>query len=81
MNEDSVQQDINVGKESFREEIFRRELPLALQAIRYGDRAFFNYHPEMNLYPIIVFFLYNNPELNKAEDWGTFADYAIMPLN
>lgn len=65
----------------FREEIFRRELPLALQAIRYGDREYFNQHPEMNLYPIIVYFLYDNPEFNKAEDWGTFADYAIMPLS
>lgn len=63
----------------FREEIFRRELPLALQAIRYGDREFFSYHPEMDLYPIIVYFLYHNPELNKAENWGSFADYVLIP--
>jgi hypothetical protein len=31
----------------------------------------------MDQYPIIVYFLYENPEYNKAENWGTFADYDI----
>lgn len=81
MDKQSVWECIDNSKGSYREEIFRRELPLALQAIRFGDRQFFNQHPEMNLYPIIVYFLYNNPELNKAEHWGIFADYAVMPLS
>lgn len=49
-------------------------LPAALWAIRSGDRQFFG-RPEMNQYPIIVYFLYENPEYNRAENWGTFADY------
>ena len=60
-----------------RNDMLRRELPLALQAIRYGDRRFFDMHPEMDKHPIIVYFLYANPEQNKAEDWGIFADYGI----
>lgn len=77
----SGENSMGSSMESFREEIFRRELPLALQAIRYGDREYFNYYPEMNLPPIIVYFIYDNPEFNKAENWGIFADYALMPLS
>jgi hypothetical protein len=57
--------------------VFRRELQLALEAIRYGDRQFFDSHPELDQSPIIVYFLSANPEYNKAESWGTFADYDI----
>jgi len=60
---------------AIRDMIFRKELPLALQAIRYGDRRFFERFPENDHYPIMVYFLYNNPERNKVEDWGTFSDY------
>jgi hypothetical protein len=63
------------GREQIRDAIFRRELPLALQAIRYGDRKFFKAHPEMDYHPIIVYFISTDPEYNKAEYWGTFADY------
>ena len=55
--------------------IFQRELPLALEAIRYGDRIFFQIHPELDQRPIIVFFLFDNPEDNKMENWGSFSDY------
>lgn len=55
--------------------IFQRELPLALEAIHYGDRRFFQIHPELDHRPIIVFFVYDNPEDNKMENWGSFTDY------
>lgn len=57
--------------------IFRRELPLALEAIRFGDRDFFENHPELNFVPIIVFFRSNNPRYNSMENWGMFTDYDI----
>lgn len=60
-----------------RDFIFRCELPLALEAIRYGDREFFEAHPELNQSRIIVYFVSSYPEYNKAESWGTFADYEI----
>lgn len=63
--------------ESIRNYIFRRELPLALEAIRYGDRQFFDTYPKMDQYPIFVYFLSDNPKYNKTEYWGTFADYDI----
>lgn len=57
--------------------IFRRELPLALEAIRYGDKAFFRAHPELNKAPIIVHFMSTNPQFSKIENWGTFSNYDI----
>ncbi|MGP4107965.1 staygreen family protein [Virgibacillus sp. L01] len=58
-----------------RNDIFRRELPLALRAIRYGDSRFFISHPELNNSPIIVHFKSLYPQLNKIENWGTFVKY------
>ena len=58
-----------------RDFVFRRELPLALEAIRYGDREFFKAHPEMDNAPIIVVFMSTNPRYNKTENWGTFVNY------
>lgn len=62
---------------AIRNYVFRRELPLALEAIRYGDRKFFDAHPELNSSPIIVHFMSVNPQFNKIENWGTFSDYDI----
>lgn len=62
---------------AIREAVFRRELPLALEAIRYGDNDFFNAHLELDNAPIIVYFLSTDPMYNKIENWGTFSDYKI----
>lgn len=61
--------------------IFRRELPLALEAIRYGDKDFFTSHPELNYAPIVVYFSSTDSQYNKIENWGTFSDYDIMSSN
>ncbi|MDD3751882.1 MAG: staygreen family protein [Tissierellia bacterium] len=66
------------GIKAIRETIFRRELPLALEAIRYGDNEFFNAHPELDYVPITVYFLSTDPMFNKVENWGTFSDYNII---
>jgi hypothetical protein len=58
-----------------RDRIFRKELPLALEAIRYGDRNFFYAHPVLNNAPIIVYFLSRFPQYSSVENWGTFSDY------
>lgn len=64
---------------AIRNVIFRRELPLALKAIRFGDRKFFSAHPELNSVPIVVFFMSKYPRFNKVENWGTFSNYDIAP--
>lgn len=63
---------------AMRNYIFRRELPLALEAIRYGDRKFFDVHPELNHIPIIVYFMSESPKFNSIENWGNFSDYETV---
>lgn len=58
-----------------RNRIFRRELPLALEAIRYGDRKFFVAHPDLDNAPIWIHFDSTNPWYNRLENWGTPNDY------
>lgn len=60
---------------AMRNTIFRRELSLALEAIRYGDRRFFAAHPNLDQVPIFVYFHSAIPQFNGVENWGTFADY------
>jgi hypothetical protein len=55
-----------------RTEIFKRELPLALTAIRYGDRLLFNAYPTLDHATIIVNFISAYPEFARQENWGTF---------
>lgn len=59
-----------------RDEIFRRELPLALKAIRYGDRYLFERFPCLNGATIIVNFLSIYPQYEKRENWGTFRHFS-----
>lgn len=58
-----------------RDEIFRRELPLALEAIRYGDRSFFDAHPDLDNAEIWVQFYSENPAYNRFEFYGLIKDY------
>lgn len=58
-----------------RNAIFRRELPLALEAIRYGDRRFFVARPDLDNAPIWIHFDSTNPEYNRFECWGSPNDY------
>ena len=63
-----------------RNEIFRRELPLALTAIRYGDRSFFNTSPHLDQAPIIINFMSAYPQFARQENWGTFQTF-ITKIN
>lgn len=72
-----VDGELGQGRAEIRETIFRRELPLALSAIRYGDRFFFHRWTEFDHDPIIVHFQFTNTEQNKTEYWGTFSDYVV----
>ena len=84
MNEDSLYYNvyINLDKEEHdfneairRNEIFRRELPLALTAIRYGDRCIFDLYPNLDCAIIVVNFMSFYPELYNQEIWGTFSNF------
>ncbi|OEH92478.1 staygreen family protein [Bacillus solimangrovi] len=58
-----------------RYEIFKRELPLALKAIRYGDRHIFELYPQLDEHSICIFFQSVYPEYQGVENWGRFKDY------
>jgi hypothetical protein len=65
------------GMSAIRNAVFRRELPLALEAIRYGDHILFEQDERLDYVPIIVYFISEDPQFNKTENWGTFNDYDI----
>lgn len=61
---------------AIRNEIFRREMPLALSAIRYADKEFFKENSTLDKAPITVYFNSIYEKYNKKEDWGVFEQYA-----
>jgi hypothetical protein len=63
------------GWAGLRYSIFRQELPLVLEAIRWGDRAIFNSHPHLDYAPISIHFHSTKQRYNVKEHWGTPADY------
>jgi len=65
------------GKAGWRYNIFQRELPLVLEAIRYGDNDFFDAHPEFDDARILVHFQASQPRYNKTENWGVPAEYKV----
>jgi hypothetical protein len=65
------------GRVKWRYEIFRSELSLALEAIRYGDRVLFDSNPKLDLIPVIVNFKSADKRYNKTENWGSLGDYKI----
>lgn len=66
-----------LGTPGWRLSIFRREMPLVLEAIRYGDRRLFEESPELDESPIYVHFRMGKKEV--TDDWGVPADYALEP--
>ncbi|SHK24500.1 staygreen family protein [Paramaledivibacter caminithermalis] len=60
---------------ALRNRIFVKELPLALEAIRYGDRALFQNYPMLDSSPIFIHFYSMDPYFNRIEYRGTPSDY------
>lgn len=70
------QGEYNVNVSAQRNKIFRRELPLALTAIRYGDRFLFDAYPNLDQSLIIINFMSAYPQFAKQESWGTFHHFS-----
>jgi hypothetical protein len=66
---------IIIGPARWRYNIFRTELPLVLEAIRYGDRTIFEQHPTLDETPVLIVFQSNKQIFDKSENWGAMADY------
>lgn len=70
------QGEYNESTAAKRFDIFRRELPLALTAIRFGDRFLFNCYPSLDQASIIIHFMSAYPQFAKQEKWGTFRTFS-----
>jgi len=66
---------IHFGSAELRDGIFRRELPLVLEAFRYSDDGFYIAYPHLDRALIQVHFRSNQARFNRVETWGTPADY------
>jgi hypothetical protein len=68
------------GSAQMREAIFRREMPLVLEAIRHGDSKFFERNPGYDNASIIVHFQKSGKDI-KIERFGVPSDYARVRSN
>jgi hypothetical protein len=65
------------GRAKWRYNIFCSELSLALEAIRFGDKAFFDHDPKLDKIPVLVHFKSTDSRFNKTEKWGSLEDYKL----
>jgi hypothetical protein len=61
---------IVLGTASFRERIFRREMPLVLEAIKYGDSKLFSEDLKLDKAEVLVNFHKTTAQDCKFEPWG-----------
>lgn len=66
-----------LGTAAWRDAILRRELPLVLEAFRFGDRGLYEKLPELDRAPIRVHFHASQHRFDRVEHWDTPADYAL----
>ena len=64
-----------LGTAKWRYKIFQSELPLVIEAIRYGDRILFEQNPGLDDTLVLVHFQSNDSRFNRVENWGKLADY------
>jgi hypothetical protein len=70
-----------LGTAGWRDAIFQRELPLVLEALRFGDDTFIDSHSELDSARIWVHFHAVQPYYNRTELWGRLADYRVEAAN
>jgi magnesium dechelatase len=63
------------GTSRWRAAIFRRHLPMVIEAFRYGDRDLVEEFPQLGLAQILVYFHARERKLNLTEGLGVFNDY------
>lgn len=65
------------GRAKWRHKIFCTELSLVLEAIRFGDKAFFDHNPKLDRIPVLIHFESTDTKYNKTEKWGSLGDYRL----
>jgi hypothetical protein len=66
------------GRANWRDAIFRSEMPLVLEAIRYGDMTLFAANPRLDHAPAFVHFQASKSRYNKTEAWGILSDWRVL---
>jgi hypothetical protein len=66
-----------LGSARWRDAILHHELPLVLEAFRYGDRALYAAHPALDRAPIWVCFHAAQARYDRIERWGVPGDYVV----
>ncbi|MFX1508248.1 MAG: staygreen family protein [Promethearchaeota archaeon] len=66
-----------IGTLKFRDRIFRKELPLVLEAFRYGDQELFHANSFLDQADIWIHFQSKKKEFNKVEKWSSPQNYLI----
>lgn len=66
-----------LGTAGWRYSIFRHELPLVLEAFRFGDRYLFEAQPDLDEAPILVHFRSTRRRYRRVERWGTPSEYRL----
>lgn len=66
-----------LGNPAIRNAIFIKEMPTALQAVRYGDHHLFEAHPELDNAPVRIRFKSTRPQYNKERNFGPIGRYRI----
>ena len=64
-----------LGPAKWRADIFRQHLPLVLDAICYGDRAFLSANPDLHAAAIRVHFHARQAALDCVKEWGLVRDH------
>ena len=64
-----------LGTAKWRYNILKSELPLAIEALRYGDRALYEQNPALDKAGVIIHFHSTNIKFDKVEDWDTVDNY------
>jgi hypothetical protein len=71
-----VSGELALGPARWRDAIFRHELPLALEALFYGDRELIYGRQQLMQAPVWVHFHACQARYDVTEQWGTVADYS-----
>ncbi|WP_054738880.1 staygreen family protein [Cellulosilyticum ruminicola] len=66
------------GNKQVRYDIFKRKMPLALQAIYTADKAFFDAYPELKDAPILIRFKSTDSKYDKLYDYGSIGNYTTF---
>lgn len=66
-----------LGSAKWRYNIFKSELPLVLEAFRFGDRTLFEQNSELDKAPVQICFDSTDRSFNRVENWGIMGDHKL----